>query len=407
MLFRVTGLLACAVAVLEGFVNLWFAGPEHATRPLIALTGGGGDKIHTLFAALLVFRLLGVLAFVSAFWVATRPQGHSTRNGAVLLVAQFVLALINEGDLLYILAAELPFVLPLRAALTWLAVQSAGIAAITAFTMDQMQFNLTATIGPDPVPMDNIPIPLSVVFLVAVGTGVAWQAFAFCMGYIAAAEKKNRIRLAGVNAELVAMQQLLAESARAAERLRIARDLHDGLGHHLAALSLHLDLAARQIAGNAAEAIHTSRDVARKLLLEVRTAVGAERTERPIDLRQALQTLCSGIPDPRIELAFGEPFDVSDPSLAHVIFRSVQEAISNAMRHAHADAIEVALSVHDGGLAVVVSDNGRGVRQIQPGNGLRGMRERVEAHGGTLETLSGAGEGFTVRIWLPRHGRRQ
>lgn len=401
ILFRVAGVLACAVAVLPGSVNLWLAGPEHATKPLIEFIGVGGDRGYALFAAMLAFRLFSVLAFAAAFWVATRPKGHSTRNGALLLVVQFVLALINEADLLYILAAELPFVLPLRAALAWLVVQSAGMATISAFAMDRMRFSLTATLGQEVVPMDNVPIPLSVVFLMAVGTGIAWQAFAFCMGYIAAAEKRNRIRLTGVNAELVAMQQLLAESARASERLRIARDLHDGLGHHLTALSLHLDLAAHRAEGKAAEPIHTSRDIARQLLVEVRTAVGAERAEQPIDLRQAVRTLCSGIPSPRIELTFDEAFEVSDPSLAHVIFRGVQEAISNAVRHADADTIEVALSVQDASLLVTVSDNGKGVREVRTGNGLRGMCERIVGLGGTMEAECRTGGGFAVKMRLP------
>lgn len=401
VIFRIVGLLACAVAVLEGFANLWFAGPERAARPVIAAIGLEVDETQAIFVALLIFRLLGVLAFAATFWVATRPRAHSTRNGAILLVAQFVLALVNEGDLLYILAAELPFVLPLRAALAWLAVQSAGMAAASAYAMDNMRFNIAATIGPDAVPMDSVPIPLSIVFLIDVLVAIAWQTFAFCMGYIAAAERRSRINLAGVHAELVAMQQLLAESARSSERLRIARDLHDGVGHYLTALSLHLDLAARQAVGNAVEPIQTSHDIARQLLAEVRAAVGAERTEQPIGLRQALQTLCSGIPAPRIELSFGEGFEVTDPSLAHVIFRSVQEAISNAVRHSGADTIEVALSLNCGGFAVIVFDNGKGASEMQPGNGLSGMRERVEELGGTMETKSCAGSGFSVTIRLP------
>lgn len=401
ILFRIVGLVACAVAVLQGTVNLWFSGPERTAQPVMALIGLASDKTQAMFVAVLAFRLICVLAFAAVFWVATRPKVHSTRNGAILLVAQFVLALVTEGDLLYILAAELPFVLPLRAALAWLAVQSAGIAVISAYAMDNLSFNITATIGQDAVPMDRIPIPLNIVFLIDVMVAIAWQTFAFCMGYIAATERRSRIILAGVHAELVAMQQLLAESARAAERLRIARDLHDGLGHHLTALSLHLDLAARQVVGKAAEPIQTSHDIARQLLVEVRAAVGAERTEQPIDLRQALLTLCSGIPAPRIVLSFDERFEVSDPSLAHVIFRSVQEAISNAVRHACADTIEVVLSVEDCGLLVIVSDNGKGVREIRAGNGLRGMRERIEKLDGTMEAESGTGGGFAVRIQLP------
>lgn len=405
-IFRIAGLVACLVAAVPTFINALFAGPQQAARTLAAFLGLGVDRVNAVFWAGLSLQCLGVLAFAAAFWASTRPPARPARTVAILLIAQTLLGLVTVPDLLLIVAAELPFVLPLRTALAWLAVQSAGMAMMSVYAMDRMRFSLTASIGPDTVPMDSAPIPLSIVFLMAVVSGIAWQAFAFCMGYIAAAERGGRIRLARVHAELVAMQQLLAESARTSERLRIARDLHDGLGHHLAALSLHLDLAARQVAGKAAEPIRTSHDIARQLLVEVRTAVGAERAEQPIRLRQALQTLCSGIPAPRIELSFDDALDVGDPALAHVIFRSVQEAISNAVRHSGAGTVDVALSVRDGGIAVDVSDNGWGTVGMRPGNGLRGMRERIEAHGGSLETASGRGDGFVVRIWLPQRENR-
>lgn len=407
-IFRITGLVACLVVTVPAFIFAWFVGPQQPVRALTDFLGLGADQVDTVFRVGFFVQSLGVLAFATAFWASTRATPRPARMGAALLVAQFFLGLVTDPDLLIIVAAELPFVLPLRPALTWLAVQSTGIALLSMYAANTVQFSLTASIGTDAVPTaPPAPLPLGAIFVMEVLTDVAWQAFAFCMGYVAAAERGGRMRLARVHAELVAMQQLLAESARTSERLRIARDLHDGLGHHLTALSLHLDLAARQAVGGAVGPIHTSHDIARQLLVEVRTAVGAERTEQPIGLRQALQTLCSGIPFPAIELSFDEGLEVSDPSLAHVVFRSVQEAISNAVRHAGADIIEVGLSANNGGLAVIVSDNGKVAREVCPGNGLRGMRERVEEHGGKLETAPASGGGFMVCIWLPQRGIHQ
>lgn len=401
-LFRAAGPLACAVAVLPGFVGLWFAGPEHAAEGIRALTG----RADVAFVAVFLLRLLGAAAFAAAFWLSTRPGGHPVRRGLSLLLGQLLLALVVEVDLLYILAAELPFVLPWRGALAWLAVQGAGLATASAYAATHLHFALIASLDQTPVPPESVPLPPPIaVFVTGVVTAIAWQAFAFCMGYIAAAERQSRIELVGAHAELVAMQQLLGDSTRAAERLRIARELHDGLGHHLVALGLHLELAARQAPTTVADSIRTSRDIAQQLMAEVRTAVGSQRAEQPIDLRRALDTLCSGIPAPRVVLSFDECIEISDPSLAHVIFRCVQEAVSNAIRHAAASAVEVAVvKAGEGGLVVLVNDDGHGAGTIIPGNGLRGMRERVEALGGSVDIRPREPRGLSVRIRLPVQG---
>src|SRR6202011_2427221 len=134
-----------------------------------------------------------------------------------------------------------------------------------------------------------------------------------------------------------------ADGVRDSERARIARDLHDALGHHLTALNLHLDLASRHVGSGAVESLRISRELAQSLLAEVRATVNTQRGQRAINLRQALETLCAGIPFPSIALSYDERIEIGEPTLVDTIFRTVQEAITNAVRHSGASEVSVNL----------------------------------------------------------------
>lgn len=387
-LFRGTGLLAAVIAGVQGLVGYYLAGPQCA----ILLPGSAQVWSAYTGAALgdlVVYGTAGIMVFAAAFWETTRPSPRHSALGVVLLLAvQILIGLAIEPHMLIMVAAEFPFIVSRRASLLCLL----GLAVLLGAIGGYFLYHAT--------PLARLPIAVNFASI------VAWQIFAFVVGYIATFERRNRRKLAADHAQLMATQQLLAESSRTAERLHIARELHDALGHHLAALSLHLDLAARQAVDAGCGSMRTAREIARSLLADVRAAVSAARNERPIDLRQALGTLCAGIPAPRVDLSMDECVRVGDAALAHVVFRSVQEALSNAIRHSDGNTVNVALSCENDGIRVVIRDDGRGIDVIAPGSGLRGMRERVEEQGGTLETESRAGAGFYVRIWLPQRGRR-
>ncbi len=407
-IFRFAGLAACLTTGAFLAVMLWHLGPRaipYAVMPVLrdplaaALAEASPATLALAHWATLSAYALGTAAFAAAFWAATGPTARRRAAGVALLLVQILLGLSLEPDLLYIVAAELPFVLPRRAALAWLAAQMLVSAAARGFPLPKGTELVCTVVG-------ITPPPDGVVEVWSLLGAIVWQGFAFVVGYMAVTERRQRAELAAAHAGLLATQQLLADSSRALERLRIARDIHDGLGHHLTALNLHLDLARRRAVGEAAESIGTARAIAQQLLAEVRATVGAERAARPIDLRQALQTLVSGIPGPHIEFVFAEGLEVSDPALAHAAFRGAQEAISNAIRHSEAKTIRVELAARAGRLAISVTDDGKGAHGIGPGNGLRGMRERIEELGGTLETESRPGSGFALRISLPLERER-
>jgi signal transduction histidine kinase len=104
-----------------------------------------------------------------------------------------------------------------------------------------------------------------------------FQLLVFGVGWLGSAELRSRRRLAQANAELLATRHLLDEAVRASERLRIARELHDAVGHQLTAINLHLELAVRQAGAEAPLPLGHARELAQRLLAEVRAVVGIER----------------------------------------------------------------------------------------------------------------------------------
>src|SRR4030095_14137207 len=103
-------------------------------------------------------------------------------------------------------------------------------------------------------------------------------------GDVAMRETRARQELARVHAELRATQGLLAESVREAERVRISREVHDTLGHHLAALSVNLEVATHLAQGKAAEHVGQAHTLAKRLLADIRNVVGTLREDRAVDL---------------------------------------------------------------------------------------------------------------------------
>jgi len=190
------------------------------------------------------------------------------------------------------------------------------------------------------------------------------------------------------------------ELARAGERVRIARELHDVLGHHLAALTIQLDLARRKTEGDARAPLNEAYGVAQRMLADVRGTVSRMRADR-YDLRGALDALVKAVPEPSIELAMPAGLEVSDAACAHVALRCIQEAITNTVKHARAKSVRVALAREGTDLMVTIEDDGVAAGPIRIGNGLRGMRERIEELGGDLEVESVAGRGTLVRARLP------
>src|SRR6202035_750425 len=175
---------------------------------------------------------------------------------------------------------------------------------------------------------------------------LALQLVAFFVFNAMAREVAAREALATSNAELRGVAQILADSSRMGERLRITRELHDALGHHLTALSLNLE-AALQLTQGAARG----------------------------SLAEALQTLVGTVPRPRIHLDIPQDLRTPDPERAHTLLRCAQEMVTNAARHSDAENLWLRVRCEAETLRIEARDDGRGSHGAEGGFGIRGMRE--------------------------------
>jgi two-component system sensor histidine kinase DesK len=202
--------------------------------------------------------------------------------------------------------------------------------------------------------------------------------------------------------QLLAAREQLAQLAVNEERLRFARDLHDLLGQSLAMIVLKSELAAKQLPDGADESLrHEVRDiaqVARKSLNDVREAVaGYRRASLAAEISSARSALRSAgigfsVEDQLDELA-AEP----DAVLAWCL----REAVTNVVKHSHAARCEVRLTRSNGVVTMRVADDGRGTTSLDGGNGLVGMRERLEVVGGKVDVDSSDGRGLRLQVEIP------
>lgn len=325
-------------------------------------------------------------AFGLLFWLTAKHVEQLSRawlTASLIVQIAPVLLMINaicsgsEGALLVVVAGQLAPIFSLPLSLSWVAGQTLlmGVVIRSHFSFE-------------------IALTLSASWL-----GV--QVFTVLMSQAAAREALARNELANLNAELRATQQLLVDSSQVAERMRIARELHDLVGHHLTGLSLNLEVAGHLAQGKTQEHIQTAQSVTKLLLQDVREVVNSLRGKDSFDLGRAIRTLTKDIPKPRIHLDVPEDLGIYDPVRAETILRCVQEIITNAVRHSGAQNLWIESVRTADGVEIRALDDGKGVKQLRPGNGLTGMRERVEQVGGHLEMKSAPGSGFCLKARIP------
>ena len=328
--------------------------------------------------------LASFFGFGAAFWVATRDWGSGPAE-LVLIGVQSLLALactaLQPGGfqpvLLVIVAVQLGW-LPVLPAVSWIVVQSIvlSVALIASGA--------------------RLPVRMTLAYL-------GFQLFGIFVTRIAHQEYVARQALAEANAELRVTTGLLEISSRTEERLRVARDVHDLLGHHLTALSLNLEVASHLATGAVRDHIQKSHALARLLLADLREVVGTLREREPVDLRRALASLRESIHAPSLEIE-GDTALAPDPPTAQTLLRVIQEVVTNSIRHSGARHLRLSFSQDGNWIRLVARDDGAGSDNVVFGSGLKGMRERVEDSGGELEVASAAGRGFEVRLALPVSG---
>ena len=353
--------------------------------------GIGADELRNLAGWWVAY-----VAFGFSYWGLTKDLSR-TRARAVRVPLLIVMTLAAvaiswfsqsglSGILLLVMAGVLPWLLSSKAAVVWAVIQNLSLLPVFVGLRD-----LTG----EPLYGWFDAILQSFLYL-------GFSSFTFTTSLVARGQAEAREEQRRLNSELRATRALLAESSRIAERVRIARELHDLVGHHLTALTLNLEVASHLVEGNAKDKVRQAQSVAKLLLSDVREVVSQLRDEAEIDLGSALRSLIEGVPTPKIVMELPDDFRVEDARRAHVLLRCTQEILTNTIRHARAETLWLRFAREaDGALTLRSRDDGVGVDAVAAGNGIAGMRERLKEFGGSLDIDTAPGRGFALAATLP------
>lgn len=219
------------------------------------------------------------------------------------------------------------------------------------------------------------------------------------------------------NARLVAANIRLQEYAVRSqmenivtERNRISREIHDSVGYIITNLIAILDYTRELIAAGKEEALENldkSRNLAREALADVRRAVRALRPPVKMYLAQTVPKLVRAFSQATgitVSLQIPEwPLDLGEEN-EWLIYRVIQEALTNTYRHGHASTVFVNLKIMEGRIYLIIKDDGLGSADITPGCGLTGIKERIDEKKGEMSFESSPGYGFTLHLWIPFDG---
>jgi signal transduction histidine kinase len=346
-----------------------------------------GDPTPQTWIGLAALSTVAILFMLRAHWQA---RGLSLALQRANVMAQALAALIAcwafrdglQPTILVIIVVQVQGLFPTRAAVPILAAINValGYVLLTYGISDQMA---------------HMPVQLLAAY-------VGFQAFALvtCNALMQTMEARDTAQQ--INAELIATRKLLGEGVRAEERLRLSRELHDIAGHKLTALKMQLALLKRQAPAAQAAALTDSERLAGELLTDIRGVVSALRQHEGVDLQKALSALDPGLPRPRVTFELDPDVRIADMRRADALLHCAQEGLTNALRHSNASAVRVALKRSAEGVTLTVEDDGGGSAvAVKPGNGLRGLRERVEEVGGRLQIGDRRPSGLSLQALIP------
>jgi signal transduction histidine kinase len=237
-------------------------------------------------------------------------------------------------------------------------------------------------------------------------------AFTLLIGDLLRARKEQAALLEDRNRELEMLRETERRSAAVEERMRIAREVHDAVGHSLVAITLQTRAGLRRLPhspGRAAEALREIEALAARALEETRAAVATIRSDadgsrpRPRPTIADLPTLVQSVraPDLHVDLTLDPATHDLPPSLQSAAYRIVQESLSNVARHAGPAHTAVRVDQDGETFVIEITDDGASTARAHEGSGLRGMRERTQQCGGDLEAGPNPGGGWRVRARFP------
>ena len=389
--------------------NLRFAGPDvgfvavvgvaYFSALLRARYGGrppySRGELFILVTSSLLYLIVGTYGF------AFCRREISGRLGSLYLAVQVILA----GTIIYWLpnAGTFLIVLPL-----------AGQSFILLPRIWATVFCLFLMV------MLTVPVGWRAGFPTALVAGafiLAGMVFVIAFTLMAVNEANSRRQVESLAAELREANQKLreyasqtAELATLRERSRLAREIHDSLGHYLTVVNVLIE-AARAVLDSepqrADEIMHQAQVLTREGLTEVRRSV-SELRSAPVDLKPLPETLESRVDECRVTgieaklVVTGEPYLLS-PEARLTLYRVAQEGLTNVRRHAHASCVDLKLDFSDAAkVRLRIEDDGVGGDDTKRGFGLIGIRERAQMLGGEVFVSGKPGAGFSLEVELPR-----
>ena len=247
-----------------------------------------------------------------------------------------------------------------------------------------------------------------------------WLAIGFGVGYLISRRTEQARQAWEATRVLAAEQQRQTARAVEDERARIARELHDVVAHGLSVIVVQAGAERRSLHGPDVDeesldaALGSIESVGREALVDLRRLLGLlRRTDDPVALSPQpglaqLDDLLSSVREAGLQVDVdisGDPSPLP-PGLDLTVYRIVQEALTNVLKHANAHCVRVRVAFQRTHLDLEVSDDGSsgprtGIATAGPGHGLIGMRERVNVFGGTISAGVAAGGGWTVHARLP------
>jgi signal transduction histidine kinase len=351
--------------------------------PAIDPSTRGGQETPTSWAGWIACYFVFGVAYY--FGSTERSLAAIFRINAIVLQSLCVVGMIISfqnyftGFLMVLIAWQLGFYFSVRVAVVWTFIQTvAAIVALEPHWHMGWRWAVTSSV-------------------------VGLEAFAVVGGMLLAKEAAARNELLLLNVELSSTRELLKESSRAEERLHIARELHDVLGHHLAALSIQLEHAIHVAPDSVRADIEAAQGSTRQMLSEVRSVVSSMRASERVDLAPILNSLAKRVLRPKTCLEIPPRFALADGARAHAVLRCVQEIITNTVKHSGANNLWISVRFVDDAIEVSAQDDGRASALTRLGAGLTGMKERFELLGGCVEFRTEPNAGFALRALLPAH----
>jgi len=238
------------------------------------------------------------------------------------------------------------------------------------------------------------------------GTGIV---FVVVFTRVAASEREARRELAEANQRLRERAAQIEDLAITKERNRLAREIHDSLGHYLTVVNVQISAAQTILDYDRTRALDhlaKAQTLTQEGLAEVRHSVAALRASptesRPLPealAQLAEQWNAAGL---RVKFAVAGTIRPLTPQANLTLYRAAQEALTNVGKHAHATSVDLYLDYQDERLVLVrITDDGLGSTNSEGGFGLLGVRERVQLLSGAVRVRTDAGKGFSLQVSLP------